>query len=280
MNDPAEISSHEISWNPQLESIISEEGERAMCFSWLHNHSEKWYSKLNTFITLPVIVMSTIAGTASIGAQGMSDPTNTSASKYASFGIGGISLLVGVLNTVSSYFGWAKRSESHRIAAITYNKVYRFILIELALPRDERMTAKDMLKTIRDQLDRLQETSPPIPDKIILKFREKFSETTPEVKKPEITNGLDPIYVYSEDPASIPPPSPHGTDTQTKDLKMPNRYSLVHPIMRTRLSMIKAQNAAKSPKIPVATSPRRVAPLTSDGFSSVVIDVPPADIAV
>lgn len=219
-----------------------------MCFSWLHNHSEKWYSRINNYITLPVIVMSTVAGTASIGAQSMTGEEGSNTGKYTSFGIGGISLLVGVLNTVSSYFGWAKRSESHRIAAITYNKIYRFILIELALPRTERMTAKDMLKTIRDQLDRLQETSPAIPDNIILKFRDKFSETTPEVKKPEITNGLDPIYVYSEDPASLPPASPGGTDMSSKDIHTPSRYSLVHPVMRGKLAMIKAQNMAKSPR--------------------------------
>jgi hypothetical protein len=279
MDDSNEISTHDISWNPQLESIISEEGERAMCFSWLHNHSEKWYSKLNTAITLPVIIMSTVAGTASIGSQGMSDGSASSTAKFTGFAIGGLSLLVGVLNTVSSYFGWAKRSESHRIAAITYNKVYRFILIELSLPRNERMTAKDMLKTIREQLDRLQETSPQIPDKVILQFREKFAETTPEVKKPEITNGLDPIYVYSEDPASIPPPSPHGTDTQTKDLKLPGRYSLVHPVMRTRLAMIKAQNTAKCIK-PVILPPKSPAAANTSAFNPVVIDIPVEDSAV
>lgn len=184
----------DVHWNSQLERVISDEGERSLCFSWLHSKSEKRFSKLNIYISLPVIIMSTLAGSASIGSKTLFDN-----SEGSNIGIGIISLSVGVLNTVSSFFAWAKRSEAHRIAAITYQKIYRFILIELSLPRKERMAAKDMLKVVRDQCDRLQETSPQIPDIVIQEFKEKFGKTTPDLKKPEITNGLDPIHVYNSD---------------------------------------------------------------------------------
>ena len=183
-----------VHWNSQLERVISDEGERSLCFSWLHSKSEKRFSKLNTYISLPVIIMSTLAGSASIGSKTLFDN-----SEGSNIGIGIISLSVGVLNTVSSFFAWAKRSEAHRIASITYQKIYRFILIELSLPRKERMAAKDMLKIVRDQCDRLQETSPQIPDIVIQEFKDKFGKSTPDLKKPEITNGLDPIYIYNSE---------------------------------------------------------------------------------
>ena len=187
----------DITWNSQLERVISDEGERCLCFSWLHMQSNKRFTRLNTFISIPVIVLSTLAGSASIGSQSLFN-----GSPSGNISIGAVSLLVGVMNTVSSFFSWAKRSEAHRISGITYQKVYRFILIELALPRNERMAAKDMLKVVRDQCDRLQETAPQVPDEIIAMFREKFGTTTPDVKKPEITNGLDPIFIYSIDAAT------------------------------------------------------------------------------
>lgn len=190
--EPTEF--RDIQWNSQLERILSEEGERALCFSWLHNQAHKRYTGLNIYITLPTIVMSTLAGTASIGSQTLFQ-NNIDMSSYV---VGAISITVGVLNTVSSFFGWAKRSEGHRISAMTYSKIHRFILIELSLPRRERMAAKDMLKNVRDQLDRLEETSPAIPDSVIARFKYKFGETTPGVSKPEITNGLDPIAVFVE----------------------------------------------------------------------------------
>lgn len=184
---------HKISWNSQLERILSDEGERALCFTWLHSKSEKYYSRLSTYINLPVIILSTIAGAGSIGSQ-----TLFNGSQSANIVIGTISLGVATLNTVESYFGWAKRSESHRIAGTSYGKIYRFIQIELALPRSERIAAKDMLKIVREQCDRLQETSPQIPDIVIAEFKAKFSTDT-EVTKPEITNGLHPIHVHPPD---------------------------------------------------------------------------------
>ena len=184
-----------VSWNSQLELILSQEGERALCYSWLHNNSQKRYTRMDTYITLPTILLSTLSGSASIGSASMF-PGLTGT---ASLAIGFLSLSVGVLNTVSSYFGWGKRSESHKSAAMTYSKIHRFIMIELSLPRSERMAAKDMLKVIRDQLDRLMETSPQIPDPVIELFRQKFYSTTPNITKPEITNGLDPIHVYHEE---------------------------------------------------------------------------------
>jgi len=183
-----------VSWNSQLERIIAEEGERSLCFSWLHDRSEKRYSHFSTYITLPSIVMATLSGSASIGVSSV-----ITDSRIANTIIGVTTLSVAILGTVASYFSWAKRSESHRIAAISYKKLYRFILIELALARSERMTAKDMLKIVRDDAQRLAEISPQIPDPIIEVFKTRFGSTTPEVTKPEITNGLDPIYVYPSD---------------------------------------------------------------------------------
>jgi hypothetical protein len=188
---------HEITWNSQLERILSDEGERSLCFQWLHTKSEKRYTKLNTYLSLPVIILSTLAGAGSIGSQSLFTDSHA-----ASIGIGAVSLTVATMNTVAGFFGWAKRSEAHRIAGITYGKIYRFILIELALPRHERMAPKDMLKVVRDQCDRMHETSPQIPDTVIHEFRDRFSTTTPDVKKPEITNGLDPIVVHGSEMAT------------------------------------------------------------------------------
>jgi hypothetical protein len=194
----------EIHWNQQLEEILSQEGERALCYSWLHNKSQAVVSKYDTNIALPVIVLSTIAGTGSIASQSLFGQSQT-----ASIIIGVISLSVGVMNTVSNYFGFAKRSEAHKISAMTYAKIHKFIVIELSLPRKERMKAKDMLKIIREQLERLAEISPQISDQIITLFNDKFHDQK-NVSKPEITNGLDPIRVYVENSESFTP------DTKSK----------------------------------------------------------------
>ena len=209
----------EIHWNPQLERILASEGERALCFTWMHTRSEKRYSILTTYITLPVIVFSTVNGFVSAAAGSV-----LSDARAVSVAVGVVSMGIGVLNTVSAFFNWAKRSESHRMVALQYAKVHRSIMLELALPRAERIRAHDFLKMVRDNLDRLHETSPAVPDVVIADFKNHFEHTTPEVSKPEITNGLDPIDIYVDEDsrkavmrtksltqspsASLPPPTP------------------------------------------------------------------------
>lgn len=184
----------ELEYNSHLEHLISSEAEKALVLYWLHDQSEKRYSKFSTSIALPVIVMSTVAGSASIGSQ-----TLFGDGAAAPIVIGLISLTVGVLNTVSSYFGWAKRAEGHRISSINYGKLHRWIAIELALPRAQRVPAKIFLKEIRGQIDRLNETSPPIHPDVIKLFEEKVKDLKSDVTLPEVCHQITAVHVYPED---------------------------------------------------------------------------------
>ena len=178
-----------VEWNPQLEKILAQEAERCLCYSVLHRMCEHRYSRLNNYIALPCIVLSTLAGTASVGSSSL-----FGSSSVASIGIGGVSIAVGILNTLGSYFGWARRAEGHKSSSVQYGKVHRFLMIELSLPARQRMTAGDLLKTMRDQIDRLYETSPAIPQEIVKDFKAEHKED--HISRPEIANGLDPIEVY------------------------------------------------------------------------------------
>jgi hypothetical protein len=182
-----------VAWNPQLEKVLAQEAERCLCYSVLHRLCEQRYSKLNNFIALPVIVLSTLAGTASVGSSALFGDSPVSA-----LAIGGVSITVGVLNTLGSYFGWARRAEAHKTSYVHYGKLHRFLMIELSLPPDQRMSASDLLKTMRDQVDRLFETSPAIPPQVVEAFKKAHAEE--DITRPEVANGLDPIHVY--DPAT------------------------------------------------------------------------------
>jgi hypothetical protein len=184
MNNP-----NDVHWTNDLEDVMADLGERCLCYRWLHSQSEKRLSKLNDVFAIPVIILSTVSGSANIGSQAMFP------SPQASIAIGFLSIFVGILSTIQTYFSFAKQAENHKMAALTYGKIHDFLRVELSLPREERMAAKDLLKTIRDQTDRLAEISPQIPDQIIDMFKARFATSAPDVSKPEITNGLDPIKV-------------------------------------------------------------------------------------
>lgn len=182
-----------IRWTTKLEDYFASTGEKAHCLSWTHKRAEQLFSNRRTYIDLPVIVISSVTGFLSVGSSSMFEGQE----KLASIALGTASLFVSVLNTTGSYFGWGKRAEGHRISAIHYAKLYRFIAVELSLPRDERMLPHDLLKYVKDQYDRLQEISPLLPSSVISEFQRKFAHEK-DISKPEEANGLEKITVYVE----------------------------------------------------------------------------------
>lgn len=165
----------------------------AMCYRWLHDKSEKFYHNKTLWINLPVIILSTLGGTANFGIQSLFSDDTTK--KYASFAIGGISLFAGLLTTIGNYLRYAQLEESHRVASIAWGKFQRLIAVELALKPDDRIDSLDFLKICRADLDRLIEQSPPIPEESILLFDAEFGSIN-DLKKPDICGSLEHTRVF------------------------------------------------------------------------------------
>lgn len=180
-------------WTKEQERLMAEWSDIATCYRWLHDQSEKIFHIKTLWITLPVIILSTLGGTANFGIQSLfKDETQQ---KYASFGIGSISLLAGLLTTIGNYLRYPQFEESHRVASIAWGKFQRLIAIELALSPLDRMDSLDFLKICRADLDRLIEQSPPIPQDAINLFDAKFGSIN-DLKKPDICGSLVHTNVF------------------------------------------------------------------------------------
>lgn len=180
-----------ISWTNRLEEYFASTGEKANGLAWVHKRAEAIYSNRRTFIDLPIIIGSGVIAFLNAGSSSLfSDP------KISSVALGVGSLFMGILNSFGTYFGWAKRAEGHRISSIHYAKLYRFISVELSLPRNERMSPHDLLKYVKDQYDRLAEISPLVPEIVIHEFQRRFKHEP--VSKPEEANGLHKIDIYRD----------------------------------------------------------------------------------
>jgi len=182
-------------WTTQLESLAAEWSDKAACYKWMHEKSEMLLGRWNMIFTIPVILLSTITGTANFGINSLV-PGETYG-KYANATIGGISLIAGMISTVANFLRYAQASEAHRVAGISWGKFQRFISTELALHPNERMDAMSFLKMGRVELDRLIEQSPVIPRSIIAAFEAEFKSAT-DLKKPEITGGLEHTKTFDD----------------------------------------------------------------------------------
>lgn len=185
--------SKNVSWSDDLELYFKQTGERANALAVIHKRGEAMYSYRRTYIDLPVIVISSLVGFLSVGSTSMF----AGREMESSVALGILSLFVSVLNTTGSYFGWAKRAEGHRISAIQYGKLFRFLSIELSLPREERMSPHDLLKLTKENYDRLQEISPLVPPELIKEFANRFKKYEDKVALPDELNGLSSIRVHT-----------------------------------------------------------------------------------
>jgi len=172
---------------------MAEWSDIAACYRWLHDRTEKMFSAKNTWITIPVIVLSTLTGTANFALGSfISDPD---AKNYAQAGIGAVSIFAGILTTLGNYFKYAQNSEANRVASIAWGKFQRLLAVELAINPDNRIEAMDFLNICRNDLDRLIEQSPPIPDIIIEAFEKEFADM-PNLKRPDIAHGLEHTRIF------------------------------------------------------------------------------------
>lgn len=174
---------------------MAEWADKAGCYRWLHDRCEKKYSSLNMGITIPVIILSTLTGTANFALDGFISPEDQDAKKYAQAAIGAVSIFAGILTTLGNFLRFAQGSESHRVAGIAWGKFQRQIAVELAIAPKDRIDCMDFLKICRAELDRLIEQSPPVPDDVITEFKKEF-EDKPNVKKPEICDGMEHTTVF------------------------------------------------------------------------------------
>ncbi len=180
-------------WHPQQEKILKKWSEIGSSYRYLHDKSFQKYSAQNMRFALPVIVISTITGTANF-AQGTFPESWQS---YVPLGIGTLNLAAGLITTVAQFLRVSELLEGHRAASIAYSKFSRDISVELSLPIRERTTnGRDFLIKCRNELDRLIEQSPNIPQKILLEFSSRFANS--EFVKPDILE-IKQVEVYIDE---------------------------------------------------------------------------------
>jgi hypothetical protein len=177
-----------IKWSVEHERILIEWADKAMCYRWLHSKANAMYYSLNTWYTIPVIIISTLTGTANFAQTRV--PENYQ--NYYVMGVGGFNILAAIISTIQQFLKITQLNEAHRVSSIAWDKFYRNVKIELAKHPSERTQVLVMLKTCKEEFDRLMETSPVIPDKIIQSFKDAFknAEDFTMIVKPEICDVL------------------------------------------------------------------------------------------
>lgn len=181
-------------WKEEEENLLRQWADKAQCYQWMHSRSHNIYSRRNAFFTIPVIIISTITGTANFAQERFPDQYKN----YIVISIGTLSIIAGIITTIYQFLKIAEMNEGHRVSSLSWGKFFRNIKTEMTRHPLDRMSPIEFIKISKDEYDRLIELSPIISTNIINEFNKKFVNNT-ELYKPEICNELLPTNVFKMD---------------------------------------------------------------------------------
>jgi|TARA_B110000093_G_scaffold26788_1_gene26159 hypothetical protein len=172
-NNESKISATKMAemWNEHHENILRQWGEQSACYRYMHHRAFLMYKILSLRFNLPVIVLSTITGTANFAQSTLPESIRGAAPAV----IGGMNLIAGLIATIMQFLKINELMENHRTAALGHGTLSRNIRLQLALPREERN--KEGLKFVDECkaiYDSLLEQSPSIPKHILVSFDEEY----------------------------------------------------------------------------------------------------------
>lgn len=198
-------------WSPEIEELLAEWAEVALCYQYLHNYSQRKYKKKYHHYQIPIIVLSTLTGTANFAADSY---VPEDFKQGFSACVGSLNIAAGIMGTLLAFLKYAEIYEGHRISALAWSKLSRNIEIELALHDAKRKPCKEFLKVMRSEYDNLLESSPNIDLDIIQLFNKKFKDDYPNVRKPVICNGLREIKPFYPGEVNYKPKKPKKPEPQ------------------------------------------------------------------
>jgi hypothetical protein len=159
------------SWNEQHESILRQWGEASGCYRYMHHKAFLLYKGLSMRFTLPVIVLSTITGTANFAQEQFPESLRGMVPSV----IGGLNLVAGLVATIMQFLKINELMENHKAAALSFGLLSRNIRLELALAREERSTdGLEFVNRCKNEYDRLIEQSPSVPSTILAEFEKEY----------------------------------------------------------------------------------------------------------
>ena len=205
------LESENVEWKEYHENILVDWADKALCYRWLHIKSSCKYIKLRNLYTIPVIILSTLTGTANFALERIPKEYQG----YCQIAIGSLNILAGIVTTVSQFLKINELCEAHRVSSISWDKFYRNIRVELVKCPEDRINVNYLIKYCKDEYDRLMETCPTIDTNIINEFNKIFKvknnidddkkkEALKSLSKPEILDSLESTknIVYKVDQKS------------------------------------------------------------------------------
>lgn len=177
-----------MSWTNEQEEILKTFAEKSACYRLLNYESYVSYKSVDTKFALPIIFLSTIAGSLSLASSNF--PTwKDQIILCCSI----ISVLVGILGTLQRFLNTSELTSQFYSSSIEFGRLSRDIGIMLILPREDRPVAgAKYLENCSTEYNRLLDSAPAPSKNILAEFEKKYKNT--QMAKPDLV-ALTPVTI-------------------------------------------------------------------------------------
>ena len=186
------------SWHSSQESLLKDLAQRCISRSVLHRIEYAHYYRINTGITIPTIVISLLAGAASAAQSTLVEIVGEGAESHVPLVIGMLSMLISILNSVSSFLKIPALTEQNLQSHLQFEKLSRQIQAEICVRAvDRKLSGREACQKFEAAFQQLLDLSPPVSTKTERKFTNRRDVRNLHVPVPH-TIKMTKLRTYTE----------------------------------------------------------------------------------
>lgn len=196
-------------WNENNEKIIISIGENAASYKWMHEKNALLDKRGNDFISILLILLSTIlsADTILSYSQGETNETVTILIKVFIY-------IINILSVLQQFLKLQESSNLHMEYANSFIRLYHDIQQQMSTYRSHRLNASKYVSDCIKKFDSLIIKGPTINYFIVKHFKRKFDKS--DISLPDIVDNIQKIEIVSE-PIEVKEKSIKGKAINLKD---------------------------------------------------------------
>ena len=183
-------------WDEAIHSILQSFYEQSVGCTWTHNRTAQIYSDSEIAVALPRIMLS---GLVSSGALCLEYVKNETYKSYALLVLAAIGAINGLVGSIQVFYGYGEKAGVHRTVAMAWAELSKRIELVLRKHIEDRPDASEFLEQVNSDFKRLQESSLPIPSRVIAAFKKENKKWIDDKREvPFYANGLHELILLDE----------------------------------------------------------------------------------
>lgn len=181
------------SWNSNMENLMKSWGEKAAGLRFMHANAAGSWKKFSNTLTLWSIGITTVASGVSLVATSIADQDQKNIVLYC---VGAVGICSSMLQSLKKFYNAEEKAADHNAIAKQFGSFYRYVTLQMALTREDRVPSDNLTEHALKEYERLQQDAPPLGARQIQVYKNTFKKSSQAT--PDVCEDRFEIKVYSD----------------------------------------------------------------------------------